>query len=69
MRASPLVESQIILDAANPKAVEELKEVGFPIRMVSSFKPELIDMLSKRGKALSLGFEILTRNKLTDALN
>ena len=69
MRASPIVEIQqkAALKHENQKE-NEIRSIGFPTRVASFYKNDVIKALRQRGKTLYLKFEILTKENLKDSL-
>lgn len=69
MRSAPIVEMlPKQQNALNPKTEIESKSVGFPTRVASYFKNDVLRALHEKGKTLYLKFEILTKVNLIDTL-
>jgi len=64
MRAAPIIDIQPGLD----NTVESVP-VGFPTRLASVYKHELIDALSEANKVLCMKFGLLTRKELIEAVH
>ena len=69
MRAAPIVagtndEKGVMVQ----KEVHQINTVGFPTRVASTFKSDVISSLKTRAKTLYLKFEILNRINLIDSL-
>ena len=70
MRASPIVEIQPkqLKQDNQQKSESESKSVGFPTRVSSFYKTDLIKALNEKKKTLYLKFEILSKANLKDSL-
>lgn len=74
MRATPIVDIRpgkarsSNNDDTESSIGSQLTPVGFPTRMASSFKNDVIQSISTRNKVLCIKFEVLTKNELIDSL-
>jgi len=65
MRAFPLIDIK-----NNPETnTTEIAPIGFPIKIASVFKNDLIEALSATNKVLCMRFSVLTRKELVDSIH
>ena len=69
MRAAPIVEVQSKSKTDSQKGEYETRSVGFPTRVVSTFKRDVTMALNDKKKTLYLKFEILNKGNLIDSLS